>query len=301
MRNIKSINNLTLLLTKLILGICLFFTVNIKAATYNTATGELFLVSLINGSTTLSNITIVLNPDGTYLIKNGTETRPFLCPDTFTQSTLDSVKLATSSSQVDSLLACNWSFQTTSLSNATESRSAISSSATVWYDTMCSGLVVSISEISGKINTTATLQERKIGCNTNAEFRSANFYDLQSKAFLIGTVLIDNSIIATEVVLKFDSTNHYELINFSLSEQETPSVICRTLIQNDFNSISASMSPDEINEILNCQWKTTRISESTNTPFSWVDHECNKISIVAGKNKSFIQRKTSGCGSFGAH
>ena len=94
---------------KLILGIYFLSALNAHAATYNPATGELFLPSLINGSTTLVDVIIKLNSDGTYRIKKSTEPKlPFHCPGKFTQATLDLVKSATSTAQVDSLLACNW-------------------------------------------------------------------------------------------------------------------------------------------------------------------------------------------------
>ena len=101
--------------------------------------------------------------------------------------------------------------------------------------------------------------------------------------------------------LCLEDKNNYELIHFSLPEQKGLSPICRTLTNDDFDAISIDMNPDDINKLFNCQWQSTKLSESSNIPYTWGDHECNEISIVQGKNKAFLHRRTGGCGTYNAH
>ena len=289
---------LSRLCSKLLFGCCFLSAFNIYAATYNPATGELFLPALINGSTTLMDVIIKLNPDGTYQIKGGIEPDlPFLCPKKFTAATFELVKSATTSAQVDALLGCQSSLQSTHVNYASESTPA-STSAT-WYDSKCSILNIGFNESIEGLDAIASLQENKGGCNGAMARRS--FYDLQSKVFLITRVLMDKNNFATEVVLKFTSDKHYELLNYSLSKPAELPEICHTLTMDDFNAISADMGPDEISKKLNCQWDDSRISDSRYTSFGWRDHECNDITITEGLNKIFSQKKLTGCSTFNGH
>lgn len=298
----ERIQPLSYFCTKLLLSLCLLTAVNTQAATYNLESGELHLPFLINGSKTLTDVTIKLSSDGTYQITKSTEsTQPYLCPDKFDQTTMDLVKTVDNSSQVDSLLKCNWNLQTTSLTYASEDRPAIRSVSSSWHNSTCSKILVSIGEFSGNTSTSVSLQENRLGCNINTEFSLTNLYNLQSNAFLMNAVIINDKTLATEVFLKFDDKNKYQLIHFSVPEQKGLPVVCRTLTTDDFDAISEEMGPNDINKLFNCQWQTTRISESSNIPYTWADHECNEISIVEGQNKSFLNRRTGGCGTYNAH
>ncbi len=289
---------LSRLCAQLIFGVCFLSAFNAYAASYNPETGELFLPALVNDSTTLTDVIIKLNPDGTYRIKGGIEPDlPFLCPGKFTEATFELVKSVTTIAQVDSLLGCHSSLQLTHVNYASE-LNPISTSAT-WYDSECSILNIGFNESIEELDAIASLQESKIGCN--GAIARTNVYDLQSKAFLISRVLIDKNNFATEVVLKFDGDKHYELVNYSLSKPAEPSEICRTLTMDNFNAISADMDPDEVSKKLNCQWDDSRISDSSYIGFSWHDHECNEITIIEGENKTFSQKKITGCSTFGVH
>jgi len=278
----------------------------VGAASYNSATGELFLPSLINASSTLIDVVIKLNPNGTYIIQSGTEsTLPFQCPGVFSEATLNLVKLATSTNEIDSLLSCRWNFQTKISLDAIGTFPASTGSSTVWLDSTCSSLVVSINDFSGGPTVqSSSITQNNGGCNTNMGFNNA--YNLNSKVFLIKSVVIDNSTIATDVVIRFTNGNHYELINIVLTPRLTPPVICPTITDAGFNTISTSMTPDEVNSVFNCQWqhkvisgKSTSSSMSKN--YSWIDHECNEIVMTdGGQSITFSQNKTAGCGSFGA-
>lgn len=286
--------------------ICMLPMVSVQAAIYNSASGELFLPSLIDGSKTLIDVVIKLKPDGSYILQKGTESKlPFQCPGVFSKATLDLVKSSTSANKIDTLLGCRWSSQRKASIGATQNFPASTGLTTTWIDSTCAPLVVSISDFSGspKVQSSAITQNNA-GCNMSLGF--ANFYDLNSKAFLISSVVIDNSIVATEVVIKFTDKNHYELINFSLTPRASPPVVCSTLTDAAFKAISTDMTPAEINSLLNCQWQNKLISEnslssSRSKNYSWVDHECNEILITDGQDTIiFSQHKTAGCRSFSA-
>lgn len=279
--------------------------VSVQAATYHSANGELSLPSLIDGSKTLIDVIIKLDPDGSYTVKGTEATLPFQCPGIFSQSTHDLIKSATSLASINSLLRCQWSFQTQASIDATQNSPVIISSTTTWLDSTCAPLVVSMSDFSGS----PTIQSSSVtlnnaGCNTGFGF--VNSYDLKTNAFLISSVIIDDSVVATELVIKFTENNRYELINFALTPRAVPPVVCRTLTDADFNSISSDMSPDDINTLLNCQWRHKLVSGSSVSPlrlknFAWIDHECNEILMTEGQNTViFSQHKTAGCRSFNA-
>jgi len=302
MHNFKCGKYLTHLGAQFVMGACLLATLNAHAASYNSATGELFLPHIINGSTTLVDVVMQLKPDGTYQINEGTEMQqPFLCLDKFTQATLELVKSATSTTEINSLLACHWNLQITNESYANESRPASSGGGGTWYDSSCSSITVGFFEHLGEITTTVSLQEKNLGCNTTGLLSIANFYNIQTKAFLISRVLINEDVFATEVVLKFGGDNRYELVHYSPSKPAELPVICRTLTIADFDAITVDMKSDEISKKLNCQWNDKRLPQTDPASFSWRDHECNEISITEGVNKQFFEKKTTGCGTFGAH
>lgn len=292
--------------THLLALICMLSAMSVQAATYKSATGELFLPSLVDGSKTLTDVVIKLKSDGSYNIQSATESKlPFQCPDVFSKATLDLIKSATSTEEIDTLLGCRWSSKTKTSLDATEHSPASTGSSTIWLDSTCSPLVVSISDFSGspKVQSSA-LTQNNAGCNVGFGF--ANFYDLNSKVFLITSVVVDNSVIATEVVIKFTGKNRYELINFALTPRTSPPVICRTLTDADFNAISTDMTRDEVSNLLNCQWQHKLISENSTSSlssknYSWIDHECNEILITDRQESiTFSQHKTAGCGSFSA-
>lgn len=294
--------NLMHLIAMTTLIFCMTATTHLQAASYNTKTGELFLPSLVNGSTTWTDVTIKLKPDGTFVIQNGTESAlPFRCPGVFSEATLDLIRSATSSDEIDTLLGCRWAYQQKQLIDAISSIPEQNNSTFVWQDSKCSSLEFGIGEASiiGRI-TTSTLTLTKADCNTAFNIRIQNhLYDLQSKLFLVVSVAIDNSAIASEVLIKFHD-NKYELISFALRSQAKPPVICRSLSEADFNAVSTDMSSDEVSNILGCQWINKTLTDpQTSSSYSWRDHECNELS-VGGGIKQIILRQSGGCNSFGA-
>ena len=275
--------------------------VSVQAASYKSTTGELFLPSLVIGSKTFTDVIIKLNPDGTYRIKNSTESAlPFRCASIFSEATLDSVRTVTSSNDVDSILGCRWISQTTSESDTNIAQNFMSYQ---WIDSKCSTLSLGFDKSSNLIISEITLT--KGDCNTTFNVRSHDhIYDLNSKLFLLVSVAIDDTAIASEVLIKFHTNNRYELINFVLTPQENPPVICRSLTEAQIQTISPTMSPGEVSSILHCSQRPIKsfVSSQLGTQVIgvqnfWLDHECNQLSVGGGA-KQFSLNKSGGCNSF---
>ena len=288
------------LLAMMTLILCMTATTHLYAASFNTATGELFLPSLVNGSTTWTDVTIKLKPDGTFEIQSGTESAlPFRCPSVFSEATLDLIKSATNSDEVDALLGCRWVFkqkQLLKITNIPEQNNLVF----IWQDSKCSSLEFGFGESSVINLTTSKLTLNKADCNSASSLRVQHqVYDLQSKLFLLASVSIDGSAIASDVLIKFQN-NKYELISFALAAQTNPPVICPSLSEADFDAVSSNMTRDEVSNIVGCQWSNSLITDPPTPPsYSWRDHECNELSVGSGL-KQILLHKSGGCHSFGA-
>jgi len=291
---------------QLALILCALTPTNLQAASYNTETGELFLPSLVNDSKTWTNVTIKLNSDGTYIVQNGIKSLfPFLCPGTFSQTTFDLIKsqsTISSPEEINSLLGCRWLRKTKTVTDGNEFIPEMSSSSYIWLDSNCSSLGVGFgSSIAGIFG--LSIDKKKGSCASDFSQPHAP-YDLNSKLFLVNSVKVNNNIAAAEVLIKFSDGNKYELISFSLSSLEPSPLICDSLKEVDFDAVSTEMSPEEISNLLGCQWnQKISSSEFAVTTYSWMDHECNSIDITAtpnSKSKTFLHLASGGCGSFSA-
>jgi len=280
--------------------LCMTATTHLYAASYNAKTGELFLPSLVDGVTTWTDVTLKLKPDGTFEIQGGTESAlPFRCSGVFSEATVDLIKSATSSDEINALLGCRWAFKQKQLL-AIENIPEQNNLTFVWQDSRCSSLEFGFGESAGLSLTTSTLTLTKADCNTANNIRIQNqLYNLQSKLFLLASVAIDNSAIASEVLIKFNN-NKYELISFALAPQTNPPVICPSLSEADFDAVSINMTRDEVSNIVGCQWINSLITDPPAPPsYSWRDHECNELSVGGGV-KQIILHKSGGCHSFEA-
>lgn len=268
------------LLSFLVLVITSLFTLSVfevKSATYNSTTGELFLPHLINGSETLTEVTLKLNTDGTYAIQSGTKSAlPFHCPGEFSKATFDKIKSAKDANEIDSLLGCRWHSQQTSDDIPVFS----------WLDSSCQSLSVVIDDSLG--GNSSSLEQNYASCKLYSAFLP---YDLASGNLYLQYVKIDNTATASEVYIKLYD-NKYEIVNYQITPNTNPPVICDLLTEADYDAISATMALDEINNKLGCKWAMESVSEDDSNPsYVWVDHEWNQIRISNGDfgYKLFLQ------------
>lgn len=288
------------LLVMMTLFFCMLATPHLYAASYNSKTGELFLPSLVNGSSTLTDVTLTLNPDSTFEIQSGTQSAlPFRCSAVFSEATLDLLKSAKSSDEIDALLGCRWVVKLKQLLTIANIPDQNNLSFT-WRDSKCSLLEFSFGEAAGINLTTSKLTKNEADCKITSKIRVQNqLYDLQSNLFLLSSVSVDNNAIASDVLIKFQN-NTYELINFSITNRANPPVICPALSEADFDAVSINMTKDDVSNIVGCQWINQVITDpSTPAFYSWRDHECNEL-FVGGGIKQIILNKSGGCHSFGA-
>ncbi len=280
----------------IILSICMLSVVEVQADTYNSENGELFLPNLVNGSKALTDVIIKLSPIGTYTIESGIESPlPVICPGSFTEATLDLVKSASNLDEVNSLLGCHWQNQQIS-TQSISGNSSLSKGAS-WQDSTCSSLTVSIlSDDSGNSNISVSGLNQS-PCNiapTPSDVR-----DLNDKFYSSGFVLVDDSHIALDVLIKFHSNNQYELISYALIPQGSPQKICNSLTEENYNKISIGMTPDEVGSLLGCQWsQKPMLDNDSSGSYLWTDHECNYINFAKGTIKVLAQFKFGGCSGF---
>lgn len=303
-------------------------TTNLRAASYNADTGELFLPSLQDGSKTWVDVTIKLNPNGTYSIQSGTKSAlPFQCPSLFTQATLDLLKSqpeSISPEEINAVLGCIWidkEIGTTMFNSDLVSGSGPVVEVYRWLDANCSTLTVTFLTVeltSDLINLTEKSLDFHIDkTNGSCSISDAHAapYDLKSKLFAIGLVRINDTITASEVFIKFHEDNTYELKSYSLHTLNSPPLICESLTDANFDAISITMTPEKINDLLECQWQKelTSSDNPARSQYRWKDHECNFIDFsdfsdfsdadlaLEAKVKIFTYNNSSGCGSIAAH
>ena len=259
-------------LSILLLISSLSFTGNTQAGTFNSATGELFLPHLINGTQSLLNAVIKLNPDGTYIIQSGIESAlPFVCSGNFTSATLELIKSAKGKDEANSLLGCHWYSQQRSSFNNEENGPAFS-----WLDASCQTLSVGFDQSSNSVSF-SSVEKNKMGCSLYAAFYP---YDISKKLFYIQYVIIDNVATASDVYIKFHDGYRYELVSYLITPNSNPPTVCNLIAEADYRAINTSMSPDEISNLLGCQWGTASISSDDPAnldSYTWVDHEWNHL------------------------
>lgn len=243
------------------------------AATFNSGTGELSLPHLINGPETLTEVILKLNTDGTYAIQNGTNsTLPFYCPGKFSKDTFNIIKSAKNKNEINSLLGCRWYSQQKSFFDASDNSPAFS-----WLDSSCQTLSVVINESSGEMS--SSLEQNHASCNLYSAFLP---YDINSEILYLQYVKIDNSITASDVYIKFYN-GKYEIVSYKITPNTNLPVICDLLTEADYDAISATMTLDEINNKLGCQWATDNISDyDSSISYGWIDHEWNQITVNKG-------------------
>ncbi|MCK5355576.1 MAG: hypothetical protein KAJ63_10695, partial [Methyloprofundus sp.] len=202
-------------------------------------------------------------------------------------------------------LGCRWVGENQSANSGSELVPETSSKGYTWLDSNCIKLSAGFSDVVPGV-LSLSIEKRSTNCTTRVSGSHAP-YDLQSKLFLIGLVKVNpDNVTAAEVLIKFKADNKYELISFALSALDSPPLICDSLTEADFNAISTTMKPEEINKQLGCQWHQKISSNSAGAVvlYEWSDHECNGISVVStsqSKTKTFNHHRSSGCGTFTTH
>jgi len=273
-------------LSILLLLISLFLAGTTKAATYNSVTGELFLPHLINGTQSLLNVVIKLNPGGTYVIQNGTESPlPFICSGNFTSATFDLIKSAKGKDEVNSILGCHWYNQQRTLINE-QNNPAFS-----WLDASCQTLAVVFDESSNSVSF-SSVEKNTMGCSLYTAFYP---YDISKKLFYLQYVKVDNMATASDVYIKFTEGNRYELVSYLITPNNTPPTLCSLITEEKFNTIDISMSPDDISNLLGCQWGGASISSddpATLGSYTWIDHEWNHLYFYPNASNASLSSKT---------
>lgn len=270
-------------LSVLLLAIGTMFSVNLSAALYDSKSGELFLPHLINGSQSLLDVVIKLNPDGTYEIQSGIESAlPFVCSSKFTTATLDLIKSAKGKDEVNSILGCHWYNQSKSSYNGAEASLSVS-----WLDSSCQTLYVGFDSGSGNVSF-KSVEQNNAGCNLFSIYLP---YNLNKELFYLQFVNVDNEAIASDVYIKFHSENRYDLVSYTLTPIPTRPIgilptICGLITEADYLAITPAMSPDDVSMLLGCQYATVTLSDSDLNTYSWVDHEFNRINIMSGSTNS---------------
>lgn len=279
----------TSLVPAFITSIFMLSAMTIQAATYNSKTGELALPHLVDGSKTLLDVVIKLNADGTYAIQSATESvLPMICPGTFSEATFNLIRQANGADEINALLGCRWQQQQKTLFEF-DADTKQSSHSLSWLDSACQTLSVGIEEKTGRVEF-SSLSKNNAGCDI---FSTLYPYDLRKRILSLQYVKIDDTAIATEVYIKFytlNGINRYELVSYEITPNTTPPAVCKLITEAAYNAISTSMTPNEISNLLGCQWMTESVSDPDHgeTYYQWKDHEWNSIDFSNG-SKSFWQ------------
>lgn len=273
------------------------------AVELNTETGELTMASFRNAEGMWVDVTLSLNPDGTYDIE-GTPVDPqaIYCDQAALADNLRSVSAGMTLGQVEGLLGCGWYFRS-------ESRhyGQFAPAPTITYEWVsghCRPAQVYVDQ-SGQTTGGTSRYNPEMGClpARASGGTGRGIYEAGDARFTLPDVLVDDAVVARAARLERIGGDRLRLISFEVPPAVDPAVLCDSLSQSDFDSISQSSNLNNIQQLLGCQWgRRNAGAGSSVVTYTWFDRECNELSVTIDEVARQVRSKSIstaryGCGS----